>query len=196
MLRFVRSIVIKAPIERVFAFHLDTHNAARIAPPFPSVTVVEATTPPTAGTTVQVLRIGLGVMAITFEAKVTQITAPTLVEDMQQRGPFAHFVHRHRFGWIDSTHTKLTDEVECAFPWYLGGIVTDYTVGYLQFALMFALRQRATKRLLEDPEEPLWLTATVDVDQAAARKLGVDSTGGTRQTGMFPSIVIPNPPAP
>lgn len=193
MLRYSRSIVIAAPIERVFAFHLDTQNAARIAPPFPRVTVLDATTPPTAGTTVQKLRIGLGIVSVSWEALVTKIEAPTLVEDIQQRGPYAHWLHRHRFAWIDSTHTKLTDEVECAFPWYLGGVLADYTAVWLQLTLMFGGRHLATKRLLEDPEEPIWMTASVDVDQAAARKLGVDSTGGTRQTGMFPSITLPPP---
>lgn len=194
MLHFQRTIEIAAPLERVFAFHLDTRNAARIAPPFPRVRVGVVTTPPTAGVSVQCLTVSFGIVSFPWDALVTTIDAPTLIEDVQERGPFAAWRHRHAFVAVSPTVTRLTDEIWCTAPWWMGGRLGEATVVRWQLLAMFAGRQAATKRLLEDPTAPVWVTPSHQVDQAAARALGVDSTGRTRQTGMFVSVTAPPVP--
>ena len=49
MSRFERSIEIACPVERLFAFHLDTRNAAAISPPSQRVVRVDGTFPVQAG---------------------------------------------------------------------------------------------------------------------------------------------------
>ena len=45
MSRFERSIDVDCPVERLFAFHLDTRHAAAIAPPSQRVVRVDGTFP-------------------------------------------------------------------------------------------------------------------------------------------------------
>src|SRR5207248_3098709 len=140
--------VFRAPVEKVFAFHLDPENLARIAPPDSKTEIVSSTEVPLRLGSRVVIRSEVMGVAITMEAEIVAIEENRLFEDRQVRGPFKSWRHRHLFEPIPGG-TRLTDDVECEppgglFARFLGeGVLTN------QFEKLFAYRQEQTRRLLE-----------------------------------------------
>jgi ligand-binding SRPBCC domain-containing protein len=145
-----RSCEIDAPIEEVFAFHLDTRNAARIAPPGQSVLSVEGSFPLRAGSEVRVRIRQLPLpWAQTWLVRVAAIEEPTLIVDEMLRGPFAVWRHEHRFAELPGGRTRLTDHVTYALPGGVLGRVADALAGRRLMRATFRSRQRRTRSLLE-----------------------------------------------
>jgi uncharacterized protein len=148
MSQFSKSTVIRAPIERVFAFHLDPANLPRVAPPETKARLVKCTYPslqPGARVTVRSVQSGIPVQ---IEAEVVALEAPTLLQDRQIRGPFAHWVHTHRFESLPEG-TRLTDSIDYSLPLGpLGGLVMGRTVER-DLEATFAYRHEQTRRILE-----------------------------------------------
>lgn len=146
---FERSIDIAAPIADVYAFHLDTRNAARIASKGQEFVSIEGEFPLVEGAEV-VLRVRMkplpGVQ--TWRVRITEAVEPTLVVDEMLKGPFARFRHEHRFAPTADGGTRLTDRIEWALP---GGPLgrLGAPVARRLMDRSFAERQEATKRILE-----------------------------------------------
>ena len=112
-----RSCTIDAPIAEVFAFHLDTRNAARIAPPGQQVLSVEGTFPLRLDSEVRLrVRQLPSPWAQTWLVRVVQLEEPTLIVDEMLRGPFPAWRHEHRFAELPDGRTRLTDHVEYRLP--------------------------------------------------------------------------------
>ena len=154
MSRFERSIEIACPVERLFAFHLDTRNAAAISPPSQRVVRVDGTFPVQAGDVVGLeVRPALLGRALPvpqrWRVRIAEVRAPELVVDELVRGPFARFHHEHRFADLGGGRSRLTDRIDYALPLgALGRIADRLLVGRL-LARTFAYRQEATRRLLQ-----------------------------------------------
>ena len=148
MPRLTLSVDIQAPVERVFAFHLDPANLARIAPPGTSTRLVSATaTPLTVGARVVVRSVQAGI-PVEIEAEVVVLEPSRLLEDRQVRGPFARWVHRHIFTSTPDG-SRLTDEIEYALPMgALGGLIMGRIVER-ELRENFRHRQAATRELME-----------------------------------------------
>lgn len=147
---FERSLELDAPREAVFRFHLDTRNAALIAPRGVEVEVVEGAFPLVAGAEVD-LRIRQRPLprrlAVRWRLRVRALAAPSLVVDEQLAGPFGRFVHEHRFADLGGGRTRLTDRIDLALPGGpLGQLAWPLVLPLMHLA--FGARQRATARLL------------------------------------------------
>jgi hypothetical protein len=144
------SCTIGAPIAEVFAFHLDTRNAARIAPPGQRVLSVEGTFPLRLGSEVRLrVRQLPSPWPQTWLVRVVQLQEPTLVVDEMLRGPFPAWRHEHRFAELPHGRTLLTDHVEYRLPaGALGRIANALLVRRILLAA-FRSRQRRTRALLE-----------------------------------------------
>lgn len=141
---FVRSVVVHAPVEAVFAFHERDDALPRLSPPFPPVRVVSREGGIQRGSVVD-LRIG----PIRWLAAHTVYEPPRLFVDEQVRGPFASWVHRHEFEAIDASTTRLTDRV--AFTLYGGALVNALFGRLVALSLvpMFRHRHAVTKAACE-----------------------------------------------
>jgi ligand-binding SRPBCC domain-containing protein len=147
---FHAETIIDAPVEDVFAFHRDTRNAARIAAPGQTILGVEGDFPLDKGDEV-VLRVKIAPIPVAqrWRVRVTRLEEPTLLVDETLDGPFARFVHEHRFEDLGDGRTRLTDHIDYALPLGpLGRFVEKLVVGR-QMRAAFAHRQQATKALLE-----------------------------------------------
>ena len=145
-----RSIVIDAPIDRVFAFHLDTRNAARIAPPGQRVVSVEGTFPLRLGSEVRLrVRQLPSPWAQTWLVRVVQLEEPTLIVDDLLRGPFPAWRHEHRFARLPDGRTRLTDHVEYRLPAGALGRIADAVLARRILLRSFRSRQERTRALLE-----------------------------------------------
>ena len=144
---------IDAPIARVFAFHLDTRNAARIAPPGQQVLSVEGTFPLRLDSEVRLrVRQLPSPWAQTWLVRVVQLQAPTLIVDEQMHGPFAAWRHEHRFAELPDGRTQLTDHVDYRLPAGALGRVAGTLVVRRLLLRSFRSRQERTRALLETTE--------------------------------------------
>jgi ligand-binding SRPBCC domain-containing protein len=145
--------VIDAPIARVFAFHLDTRNAARISPASQRMLAVEGAFPLELGSEVR-LRTRQWPLpwAQTWLVRVVQLEEPTLIVDEQMHGPFAAWRHEHRFAELPDGRTQLTDHVDYRLPAGALGRVAGALVVRRLLLRSFRSRQERTRALLETAE--------------------------------------------
>jgi ligand-binding SRPBCC domain-containing protein len=147
---FERSIEIDAPIASVFAFHLDTRNAARIASDGQEIVSVEGDFPLVEGAEV-VLKVKQKPLPTvqTWRVRVTEVVEPVLVVDELIKGPFASFRHEHRFAPSASGGTVLTDHIDWVLPGGPAGrLAAPFAAKLLEKS--FTERQATTKRILEE----------------------------------------------
>jgi ligand-binding SRPBCC domain-containing protein len=148
MTTFRRSIDIQAPVEAVFAFHMDPANLARVAPPGSQTEVLSSTDVPLRRGSHVVIRTAPMGVSVTVEAEIVAIEENRMFEDRQVRGPFRSWRHRHLFDPIPGG-TRLTDEVEVEPPGGLPGRLLAQGLILRQLDAAFAYRQEETRRLLE-----------------------------------------------
>lgn len=139
---FVKSILIDAHVNDVFAFHERPDALALLSPPFPPVRMIARTGEGIeAGSRVE-LRVGL----FRWVAQHTKYEQNHLFVDEQVQGPFAKWIHRHEFETAGSK-TRLTDRIDYELP---GGSLVNLLFGWtvnLGLRNMFAHRHRVTQEL-------------------------------------------------
>jgi ligand-binding SRPBCC domain-containing protein len=142
--RFIKQSEVDAPPEIVFAWHEQPGAVERLTPPWERVEVLER--PPMraglrVGTRV-VFKVYTGPFWRLWVAEHTEYEPPHLFADIQRRGPFAYWYHRHRFEKTSRGATLMTDEIEYALPMgWLGELAAgDFTRDKLR--RMFDYRHR------------------------------------------------------
>jgi ligand-binding SRPBCC domain-containing protein len=137
---FALSVLIDAPVERVFAFHEREDALQLLSPPFPPMRIIHK-----AGGLEPGARVELRIGPIEWHALHTEYERNRLFVDEQTRGPFKSWVHRHEFEDL-GVMARLTDRVE----FYLrGGPVVDALFGWLVklgLGVMFRRRHALTAR--------------------------------------------------
>lgn len=145
-----RSVEIAAPVEEVFAFHLDTRNASLISPASTRILGVEGTFPVETGSIVSMrMRQRPMPLAMTWRIRIEDVTAPDRVVDVAERSPFAAWRHEHLFTALGPGRCRMTDRVTYRLPGgVLGGLVDRLAVRR-QLSAAFSERHRLTRELLE-----------------------------------------------
>jgi ligand-binding SRPBCC domain-containing protein len=147
---FEQSCVVRAPIADVFAFHLDTRNAARISPRSMPVVAVRGSFPLAEGDVVEiVVRLWPSPLRQTWRVEAERIVEPTLVVDRMLQGPFPSWVHQHRFEDLGDGSTRITDHVDYHLPLGVLGSAADVVLVRRMLARTFRYRQSKTRELLE-----------------------------------------------
>jgi ligand-binding SRPBCC domain-containing protein len=147
---FECSCVVHSPIEHVFAFHLDTRNAARISPRTLPVLEVRGTFPLAQGDEAEiVVRLWPTPLRQTWRVRAERVVPPTLLLDRMLSGPFPCWLHEHRFEDLGDGTTRLTDHVDYLLPLGVLGTVADRLVVHGQLERAFRDRQRRTQQLLD-----------------------------------------------
>lgn len=140
---FTRSVLIDAPVEKVFAFHEREDALPLLTPAFPPVRMVSRSGGIRTGA-----RVELRVMGMRWLAAHTAYEKNRLFVDEQVEGPFARWVHRHEFEAV-GTKTRLTDRLEYELP---GGKIVNALFAWTMLPglmQMFAHRHKATRRFCE-----------------------------------------------
>ena len=148
---FERSCVVRAPIADVFAFHLDTRNAARISPRALPIVAIRGSFPLAESDEVEiVVRLWPTPFRQTWRVEAERIVAPTLLVDRMLAGPFPSWLHQHRFEDLGDGSTRLTDHVDYHLPLGRLGSCADALLVRRLMARMFRCRQARTRELLEE----------------------------------------------
>lgn len=142
---YERRATFAAPIDRLFAWHEAPGALARLMPPWETAHVAHADGHIEPGARVCV-RLHLGPLRLPWDARHTRLERPHLFEDVQERGPFAEWVHAHRFTAVDDSHTELHDDVRYRIRFgALGRLVAGRLVRS-KLERMFGYRHRVLAR--------------------------------------------------
>ena len=137
---------VAAPIADVFAFFSNPANLARITPGWLAFRM-HGQAPATLekGSRLE-YRIRWSVFTIAWVTRITQWRAPFEFEDVQEKGPYAAWIHRHRFSEQDGA-TVMEDHVDYALPFGpLGRLVHRLRVRR-QLEEIFDFRRRAIEEI-------------------------------------------------
>jgi ligand-binding SRPBCC domain-containing protein len=106
--------------EEIFPFFSEARNLEQITPPWLSFRVISVSPEPVAAGTL--IRYRLRVRGVPFGwiTKITEWNPPHSFVDVELSGPYARWVHTHRFEPRDGG-TRLSDHVEYALPFGILG---------------------------------------------------------------------------
>ena len=125
---FVKESLIRAAPERVFAFHEQRDALKLLTPPWEAARVVRAARISEVGSTAVVETRLFRVLPVRWVARHTAYDPPRSFEDVQERGPFRRWRHRH----IVSPHAEgatLRDEIEYEPPLgFVGKLAAPFLV--------------------------------------------------------------------
>jgi ligand-binding SRPBCC domain-containing protein len=94
-MRFVKESLIRASPERVFAFHEQPEVLALLLPPWESARVIQSARISEVGARAIVETQILGTIWVKWVAEHTLYEPPHVFEDVQIKGPFRSWRHRH-----------------------------------------------------------------------------------------------------
>ncbi len=133
---------IDASIEDVFAFFSDPSNLARITPPALRFRIHGA--PAAAlgeGSRIE-YRIRWLIFRLRWVTRITKWRAPHEFQDVQEKGPYAAWVHTHRFSRRGDM-ILMEDHVDYALPLGVLGRLVHRLAVRRQLEEIFAYRRRA-----------------------------------------------------
>lgn len=114
-MRFVKQSVIRASPRRVFEFHEQPDVLALLTPSWESARVIQSAKISQVGSQAIIQTRILGLMKVRWIAEHTLYNPPHLFEDIQVKGPFRSWRHRHIVEPI-SEGAILRDEIDYEPP--------------------------------------------------------------------------------
>lgn len=148
-MRFVKQSVIKASQERVFSFHEQADALTLLLPPWETANVIQSARISEVGSEAIVETSVLGPFKVRWVALHTLYDPPRMFEDVQVKGPFRSWRHRH----IVERHEQgalLRDEIEYEPPLsFLGRLFAPAMVDK-RLQKLFDYRHEVTRRWCED----------------------------------------------
>src|SRR4029077_11657992 len=151
-MKFVKQSFIRATPERVFAFHEQPDVLSLLIPPWESARVIQAAKISDLGSQAIVETKIFGPITAKWVAQHTVYEPPRLFEDVQVRGPFRDWRHRHIIEPHDGG-AMLRDEIDYAPPLgFLGRAVAPLLV-QRRLEKLFAYRHDVTRRWCEEEDK-------------------------------------------
>ena len=145
---FIRESIIRATPERVFAFHELPDALARLTPPWESSRVLSAAKISEVGSEAIIETRLLGFITVRWVARHTAYEPPRMFEDVQVKGPFHFWRHRHLVE-PHAAGATLRDEIEYEPPFsFLGQLVEPFLITP-RLTKLFDHRHAATRAWCE-----------------------------------------------
>ena len=142
---FTASQWVAAPLDETFAFFADAWNLERITPPLLRFRIVTpAPIAMRAGTLID-YSLRLRGIPLRWRSEITAWDPPHGFTDVQLRGPYRKWVHRHEFR-AEKGGTRVEDHVRYAVP---GGALVDRLIVRPDLVRIFAYRREAIRALLD-----------------------------------------------
>ena len=139
--------IIRAPVPDVFAFYNDINNLKKISDPGLKVEILHASGPVRTGTRIE-LRIKQFLFSLHWTILITDFEANRYFVDVQEKGFFAKWVHRHEFRPHEQG-TELIDILEYEIPLYQLSLPLQKFFVSRKLIKMFRYRHEKTRDYLE-----------------------------------------------
>ena len=146
--RLVREQTIDRPLDEVFAFFADARNLETLTPPWLRFEIL---TPGEIDMHVgMIIQYALRVhgLPINWTTAITVWNPPFEFVDVQLRGPYVLWHHRHTFEAVGSS-TRMVDEVNYRLPLGWIGRAMNRVLVCRDLEIIFDHREKTVKRLLE-----------------------------------------------
>jgi len=149
--RFVKQCVIKAPVDQVFRWHARPGALERLNPPWDPLEVTSQTGGIQSGAKV-VMRLKAGPLPLRIKwvAQHGRYEQNRLFEDRQIKGPFARWVHTHRFSHAGEAACLLEDEIQYALPFHPLGSFLGRSLIRKKLKRIFRFRHSVTRLDIAD----------------------------------------------
>lgn len=148
MSTFVKENLIRATPERVFAFHEQPGALALLTPPWETSRVIQAARIADVGSKAIIETRLFGFLPVRWVARHTAYDPPRSFEDVQERGPFRRWRHRH----VVLPHPEgatLRDEIEYEPPFWLAGKLAEPFLIRPRLEKLFDYRHEVTREWCE-----------------------------------------------
>lgn len=146
---FTKETAILASPEKVFAFHEQENALKLLLPPWETVEVIQAAKISQVGSRAIVETTVLGPIKTRWIAEHTRYEPPRFFEDIQIKGPFRSWRHRHIIKH-DANGAILRDEIEYEPPLGPLGKIFAPLLVEPRLRKLFDYRHEVTKRACED----------------------------------------------
>ncbi len=145
--RIVTRQFLPLPMAEVFAFFEDPRNLARITPPWLSFRIIDPdSVEMRLGARLEYTIRWLG-LPLRWTTVITGYHPPFFFEDSQMRGPYARWVHQHRFREADGG-TWVEDQVSYRLPFGVLGRLAHPLLVRQQLRGIFEYRAKSIQDLL------------------------------------------------
>ena len=139
--------VIRAPAPDVFAFYNDINNLKKISDPGLKIEILHASGPIKKGTRI-ILRIKQFLLSFQWTILITDFKANRYFIDIQEKGPFRKWIHRHEFH-AHELGTELVDILEYEIPLYPLSFPLQRLIVSRKIKKMFGYRHDKTREYLK-----------------------------------------------
>jgi ligand-binding SRPBCC domain-containing protein len=153
MKKFTHLTRVSAPLEAVAAFHKDS-QALRLLTPPPVFVQFHQVQPVKEGSVAD-FTLWFGPLPVRWVAIHSQVEKLHGFTDMQIRGPFDSWVHKHSFSVVEGGNTLITDEIQASLNkhpfWWVFGQLMWLTLPILFTYRGWAVRKFLKKKINRDP---------------------------------------------
>ena len=146
--KYVGTVEINAPIERVFDFHTDTRNLPLISPPWINAKIIKQEGEGL-GKRIELVISQFGIIRSTWVVDISEYDRPNRITDLMIQGPMKYFRHERTLTSPSPGVTILQDSVEYELPLGILGKLADALGGKFFIGAMFSYRHKKTQEVLE-----------------------------------------------
>lgn len=139
--KLTRSVVLRSDIDSVFEFFKNPRNLELLTPPWLGFQIVDVNDSVVREGTRIRYRLRFFGIPFSWESRITKYVEPEVFADEQISGPYASWIHHHRFQRVEDG-VMMTDDVEYALPLGILGRVAHWLVVRHQLQSIFNYRNR------------------------------------------------------
>lgn len=143
---FHASTPLSASAEVMFAFHSDPNNMVHVMPPTLKLVSLQTDGPALEGRLLELHCRDWGFIPMRWKCRWKTVQPSTVLVDEMLEGPFAQFVHEHRFEPLANGGCVMHDTITYTFGRSWWGKLISETAVRLYLKLLFAYRHHRTRQ--------------------------------------------------
>lgn len=147
---FRASTCLAASAETMFAFHSDPRNIVHVMPPTLKLVSLQTDGPAQEGSLIEFHCRDWGFIPMRWKCRWHTVQPPSVLVDEMLEGPFAQFVHEHRFEPLAEGGCVMHDTITYAFGRSWWGKLISETAVRLYLKLLFTYRHHRTRQWAHD----------------------------------------------